>query len=70
MQATTIKVNLLLLQRRVISVSFTLWIVKTRMIRLLVIEGPSVCDQIAFCAFHSFLVEAQMNPVYIHVMHA
>ena len=31
--------------------------VKTRMIRLQVIEGPSARDQIMFCAFHSFLVE-------------
>ena len=35
--------------------------VKTRMIRLRVIEGPNVQDQIAFCAFHSFLVEVQTN---------
>jgi len=35
--------------------------VKTRVIRLQVIEGPNVRDQIAFCAFHSFLVEVQTN---------
>ena len=39
------------------------------MIRLSVIEGPNACDQIAFCAFHTFLVEAQMNAGYIHSMH-
>ena len=30
-------------------------------------EGPNVCDQIAFCAFHSFWAEIQMNAGYIHV---
>ena len=35
------------------------------MIRLLVIELPNVCDQIAFYAFHSFLVEVQMNAGYV-----
>ena len=39
------------------------------MIRLRVIEGPNVSDQITFCAFHSLLVEVQTNAVYIHVMH-
>ena len=33
------------------------------------VEGQNVHDQIAFCAFHSFLVEAQMNAGYIHAMH-
>ena len=31
------------------------------MIRLRVIEGPNTRDQIVLCAFHSFLVEVQMN---------
>ena len=35
------------------------------MIRLLVIELPNVCGQIVFYAFHSFLVEVQMNAGYI-----
>ena len=35
--------------------------VKTRVIRLRVIEGPNVRDQIALCAFHSFLVEVQTS---------
>ena len=54
----------------VLCVCFTLEIVKTRVIRLLVIEGPNARDQIAFCAFHSFLVEAQTNAGYIHATHA
>ena len=33
--------------------------VKTRVMRIRVTEGPNARDQIAFCAFHSFLVEAQ-----------
>jgi len=33
--------------------------VKTRVIKIRVIEGPNVHDQIAFCAFHSSLVEVQ-----------
>ena len=44
--------------------------VKTRVIRIRVIEGPNVHDQIALCAFYSFLVEVQMNAGYIHAMHA
>ena len=39
------------------------------MIRLPVIEGPNVCDQGAFCASHTFLVEVQTNAGYMHVMH-
>ena len=31
--------------------------VKTRVVRLRVIEGPNARDQIALCAFHSFLVK-------------
>ena len=43
---------------------------KTRVIRLRVLEGPNVRDQIAFCAFHSFLVEVQTNAGYINATHA
>ena len=39
-------------------------------IRFRVIEGPNAHDQIAFCAFHSFLVEVQTNAGYVHAMHA
>ena len=39
------------------------------MIRLRVIEGPNTRDQIVLCAFHSFLVEIQMNAGYIHVQY-
>ena len=34
------------------------------------IEGKKERDQIAFCAFHLFLVEVQMNAAYIHETHA
>ena len=34
---------------------------KTRVIRIRVIEGPNAHDQIALCAFHSFLVKIQTN---------
>ena len=44
----------------VLCVSFTLQMVKTRVIILRVFEGPNARDQIArLYAFHSFLVEAQ-----------
>ena len=33
-------------------------------------QGPNANDQIAFFAFHSFLVEVQMNAGYIHATHA
>ena len=39
------------------------------MIRLRVIEGPNTRDQIVLCAFHSFLVEVQVNAGYIHVQY-
>ena len=45
-------------------------IVKTRVIRLRVMESPNARDQIAFCAFHSFLVEVQTNAGSIHATHA
>ena len=38
---------------------------QTRVIRLRVIEGSNVRDQIALCAFHSFLVEVPMNAGHI-----
>ena len=44
--------------------------VKTRVIRLRQVEGRDASDQIAFCEFHSFLVEVQMNAGYIRVTHA
>ena len=44
--------------------------VKTRVIRLRVIEGSNTRNQIALCAFHSFLVEVQTNAGYIHATHA
>ena len=34
------------------------------------VESQNAHDQIVLCAFHSFLVEAQMNAGYVHVMHA
>ena len=45
-------------------------LVKTRVIRLRVIEGPNACDQSAFCVFHTFLWEVQKNAGYIHATHA
>ena len=33
-------------------------------------KGANASDQIAFCAFHSFLVEVQTNAGYIHAAHA
>ena len=48
----------------VLWVSFLWQIVKTRVIRLRVIEGPNARDQIALCAFHSILVEVQTNAGY------
>ena len=35
-----------------------------------VIEGQNACDQIAFYAFYSFLVEVQTNAGYICAKHA
>ena len=43
--------------------------VKACMIRLRGVEGQDAHDQIAFFAFHSFLVEVQMNAGYIHATH-
>ena len=36
----------------------------TRLIRLQVIEGPNVHDQVTFCALHSFLMEIKTNSGY------
>ena len=44
--------------------------VKTRVIRLRRVEGRDAHDQIAFCAFHSFLMEVQTNAGNIHATHA
>ena len=45
---------------------------KTGVIRLWGVEGRNARDQIAFCAFHLFLVEVQTNAsaAYIHATHA
>ena len=61
MQVTTIKGQNAFATWAELCVSFTRQIVKTRVIRLQVIERLKACDQIVFCAFHSFLVEVQMN---------
>ena len=44
--------------------------VKTHVIRLRGVEGRNTGNQIAFFAFHSFLVEIQTNAEYIHVTSA
>ena len=54
----------------VLCVSFMREKGKTRVIRLRVIEGSNARDKIAFCAFHSFLVEVQTTAGYIHATHA
>ena len=54
----------------VLYVSFTFQIFKARVIRLRVIEGLNTRDQIAFGAFHSFVMEVQTNAGYIHATHA
>ena len=41
--------------------------IKTRVIRLRGAEGRDACDQIAFCAFPSFLLEIQTNAGYIYM---
>ena len=48
---------------------FTWQTVKTCVTTLLGVEGRKAQDQIAFCAFHSFLVEVQTNAGYIHATH-
>ena len=54
----------------VLCVSFTWQMVKTRVIRLRGIEGRNARDQIAFCAFHYFLMEVLTITGYIHATHA
>ena len=39
------------------------------MIRIKMIEGSNACDQIAFHALRSFLVEVETNTGYIHIKH-
>ena len=44
--------------------------VKTHVVRLRVIKGPNVREQIAFCAFHYFVLSGNPNEAgYIHVVH-
>ena len=81
-RATTIEGQNSLLQHcaSVLCLSFTRGVVKTRLIRLRVIEspyrqlrrqeGPNARDQIALGGFHSFLVEVQTNAGYIDARHA
>ena len=45
----------------VLCVRFAWQIVKTLVIRLRGVEGQDAGDQIAFCAFYSFLLEVQTN---------
>ena len=54
----------------VLCVSFTWQLVKTPVIRLQGVKGRNARDQIAFCAFHSLLVEVQANAGYIQVTDA
>ena len=53
----------------VLSASFTWQKAKTCMIRIKMIEGSNACDQIAFHALGSFLVEVEINTGYIHIKH-
>ena len=67
-RATTIEVqNAFALPFDVLCVSFTLQMVKTRVIKLRGIEGPNVGDQIAFYAFHSFLRRLRNNNLEIRM---
>jgi len=63
------KVKGVLLQHCVLP-KFHVTKVKTRVIRLRIIEGSNARDQIALCAFQTFLVEVQTNAGYIHATHA
>ena len=69
MRATTIEGQNAFLQRCALR-TFLWQMVKTRVIRLRVIEGPNARDQSAFYAFLTFLVEFQRNAGYIHATHA
>ena len=68
-RATTIERSKRFCSIAVLCVSFTLQIVKTRVIKLRVIQGLNGSDQITFCAFHSLLVEVQTNAGCIHATH-
>ena len=57
-------------QNVVLCVGFTKQIVRTHVITLRGLEGRDARDQIAFCAFHSFLVEVQTDAGEIHATHA
>ena len=63
------KVKMLLLQCSALR-KFYVTGEKRGTIRFQVMEGPNAHYQIAFCAFHAFLVEVQTNPDYIQVTHA
>ena len=54
----------------VFCVSFTWQMVKTRVIKLRGAEGRDAREQIAFCPFHSFLVEVQTNAGHIYATYA
>ena len=54
----------------VLCVSFIWQMVKIRVIRSRGVEGWNARNQIAFGAFHSFLVEVQTNASYMHATHA
>ena len=66
MRETTIKGQTLLLKRCALHKFRVTDVQNTRMIRLRVIKGPNTRDQGAFCAFHTFLVEVQINAGYIY----
>ena len=55
-----------------VSFIWYMWMVKTCMIKLQVIEGPNACDQMALNTFHSFFISETPNKVcqYIHAVHA
>ena len=65
MRATTIEGQNAFAPALFFCVNFTWQMVKTRVIRLRVIEGPNARDQSAFYAFLTFLVEFQRNAGYI-----
>ena len=62
--------NAFALTFEVLCVSFTLQMVKTRVIKLRGVEGPNARGQITLYALYSFLVEVKTNAGYIHAMHA
>ena len=66
MRATTIEGQNVLLQRCALR-EFHVTDSKTSVTRLRVIEGSNALDQIAFCTFHTFVVEVQTNAGYIYL---